>query len=96
MFQLDERTVRGLEAEWEDVRNEEHDCMKIACEEEHAKLLEIIERKMATPTRLLTCPSTWLLSILKSTAPSPQLELVSLSSMHVTDHSLLLSPAHQF
>ena len=36
-----------LEAEWEDVRNEEHVSMKILCAEEHAKLLEIFERNIA-------------------------------------------------
>ena len=46
MFQLEGRTVRGLEAEWEDVRNDEHACKRTTCEEEHAKLLEITERNM--------------------------------------------------
>jgi hypothetical protein len=41
--------------------------------------------------RLLTSLSTWLLYILKSTTPSPQLKLVSLSSMVVTDHSRCFS-----
>jgi hypothetical protein len=40
-------------------------------------------------TRLLTSISTWLLSIMKSTSPSPQ--LVSLSSMLATDHSRCFS-----
>ena len=41
--------------------------------------------------RLLTSLSTWLLYILKSTTPSPQLKLVSLSSMVETDHSRCFS-----
>merc|ERR1719318_2076768 len=51
--------------------------------------------KMTTPTtalvviRLLTSLSTWLLSVMKSTSPSPK--LVSLSCMLVTEHSRCFS-----
>ena len=51
--------------------------------------------KMTTPTtalvaiRLLTSLSTWLLSVMKSTSPSPK--LVSLSCMLVTEHSMCFS-----
>ena len=47
MFQLDGNRVKKLEADWEEVRNEEHACKKINCDEEHAKLLKITGRNMA-------------------------------------------------
>ena len=49
-IQLDGKTVRSLETEWRVLRSDEHRCKKRKCEEENAKLLEIIGRNIAKIT----------------------------------------------
>ena len=45
-FQMDGEAAKRLEEEWERLEHGEHICMRTKCEEEFAKLLEIIGRNM--------------------------------------------------
>ena len=46
-FQLDGKTVKSLETEWETLKDEKHSCKKTKCEKEIAKLMEITGKNIS-------------------------------------------------